>query len=146
VVEQGCECAEFLVAVLHEARVADGDDRPEFQGMVHRRTRQHHAVDQGDRDADGQAVWGSGGGEHRAATGGSMQVDKLAQPRVRRRQHHRSAGIEVADMTDQSLVENAVDGGAVVPGAFAIPGGHGPRCGHVVLSCRHNCLRFCTST
>ena len=45
-------------------------------------------------------------------------------------------------MTDQGLVENAVDGGTVVAGAFAIPGGHGSRRWAGMLFCGHGCLHF----
>ena len=55
-------------------------------------------------------------GEHRSAAGGAVQVKGFAEAGVRRRQHHRPAVADVADVADQRLVEDAMDGVAVVAG------------------------------
>ena len=84
VIEQSRQRAQFLIAVLYQACATDDDDRPVFQRVVQRRASQYQAVHQGDGDADRQALPGSGRGEHRAAAGGSVQVQDFAQPRVGR--------------------------------------------------------------
>ena len=106
--------------------------------MVQRRAGQHQRVDQGGGDADGQA--GSlFGGEHRAAAGGAVQVQGLAVAGVRRRQYHRPAVADVAEVTDQRLVEDAVNDIAVVVSALPVAGGSRSR-GGLVCGCPSNCL------
>ena len=128
VVEKRPQRPQFLGRVFDQARVADYHHRAVDQRMVQRRAGKHQPVDEGGGDTDGQAG-SSLGGEHRAAAGGAVQVEGFAAAGVRRRQDHRPAIADIAEMTDQRLVEDAMDDLAVVARAFPIPGGRGSCCG-----------------
>lgn len=95
--------------------------------MVQRRTCQHKTIDEGDGDTHGQARRGGLGREHRAAARGAVQVQGLAEAGVRGGQDHRAARAEIAEVADQGLVEDAVNGVAVVAGPLPISGGCGAR-------------------
>lgn len=148
VIQQAAQGPRFLRGVVDHARVTADDDRAEVHRMVHGRPGQHQGVDEGRGDADGQArprCFGCPGGQHRAAAGGTVQVEGFAVAGVRRRQHHRPTGTEVAQVTDQGLVQDVVDRLAVVAGAFPVAGGRRSRGGAV---CGHQRIAFdnCTST
>ena len=129
VIEQAIAAPATSPPVVDHARVTHHDDRAEVHRMVHRGARQHQPVDQGDGDAHRQArpdawpPWPPVVGRRR-----SNRAGRASRPTcVRRRQHHRPAGAQVTQMADQRLVEDVVDGAAVVACALPITGRRGVR-------------------
>ena len=130
VIEKRPQRPQLLGGVFDRAGVADYHHRATDQRMMQRRAGKHQPVDQGGGDTNGQAR-ASLGGEHRAAAGGAVKVQGFAAAGVRRRQHHRPTSVDIAEVTDQRLVEDAMDDLAVVAGAFPVAGRSGSCCGSV---------------
>ncbi|BCI88805.1 hypothetical protein NIIDMKKI_40110 [Mycobacterium kansasii] len=127
VVEQRVQGRQLLGVVVNRTRAAHHDYRAIVQGMVHRRAGQHQPVDEGGGDADGQAGWL--GAKHWSAAGGAVNVQRLSAADMHGRQDHRPAVADIAKVTEQGLVEDAMDGLAVVTSTLAVARGVVPGVG-----------------
>jgi hypothetical protein len=107
-----------LVLVGDLTRRPEDHDGPVVHRMVERAPRHHEAVDDGGRDAD----LGAGAQSLPGARGrGTMQVDRVADTGVDRGEAARGAVTVVeGDVTDERLVEDLVDRGAVVVASLGV--------------------------
>src|SRR5829696_4068324 len=102
---------ELLVRLAHGARVAEHHDRPVVDAHLEHRAREHHPVEQRHGQAHRHR---RADGPERAAGRRAVDVDLLADARVERRDDERLAFVGEADVSDERLVEDRLDGVAVV--------------------------------
>ena len=83
---------------------------------MHRGPRQHQTVEQRDRHADLGTVRRA---EHRVANC-TVQIQRVADPPVRHREHPRRAVDDEADVRHERLVEDVVGQHAIEASAFGV--------------------------
>src|SRR5579859_7658373 len=81
---------------------------------MERRACQHQSVDQCDGDARGCAA---GQGAEHAAGGRTVDVQSVADARVEGGDYVWLVLVDEAEVADEGLVEDGIDGGAIVGGA-----------------------------
>ena len=103
--------AQLLLRLGHRPRLAEHDDRAVVDAHLEHRAREHHAVEQRDGEADRHR---GAGGAQRPAGRRAVHVDLLAEARVQRGDHERLALVGEADVRHERLVEDGLDGVALV--------------------------------
>ena len=118
---------DLLGRILDQAGPAQHHHRAVVDRVVEGRAGQHQAVDEGDGDAHVEA-----GGEraHHPAGGRAVEVQRVADPGIAGGHGEGLAVDDEGDVTDEAVVEDAVDLGAIEDAAFreaAQPGAIGDR-------------------
>ncbi len=113
--EQG---PELLVGVVNRRPDTEEDHRPVVHRMVEGGPGEDDPVEESDRHADR----GTRGDRLQHGVGrGSVQVDDVAAARIGGRQHNGRAVLGKAHVADEPLVEDGVDGPAIVGAALFLP-------------------------
>jgi hypothetical protein len=143
--DEGSQGRVLLGRVVDRPGAAEDHHRAVVQRVMEGRAGQHQPVQQGDGDADLHA-----GAQAEPAAGRAVQVEVLADACVPGRDHVRLLVHHEADMAEEALVQDGVDGRAVVgcpfgqppdPGPGRRPVGHQPQGWNVTV---HNCYRSIT--
>src|SRR5258708_4243 len=98
--------------------------------MIEYRASEHESVEQGDGDADVHAFFHLT--EH-AAGRGTMDVEGIVFASVRSGDNKRLAGGDEANVAQETFVENAIRGFAIIDAALSFADEMSPRCGHLGL-------------
>src|ERR1700704_5446947 len=98
--------------------------------MIEYRASQHQSVEQGDGDADGHAVFHF---TQHAAGRGTMDVEAIVFASVRGGDNKRLAVGDETNGTQETFVENAIRGFAIIYAALGFANDTSPRCGHLGL-------------
>ena len=134
VLDQGAQGGFLLVGVGDRLGAADGHHRPVVHRVMEGRAGQHQAVHQGDGDADVHLR-----PQAEAAPGGTVQVERVAGPRVAGRDDVRLAAGHEPDVADEALVEDGVHRGPVVGGPLRQASDPGPLGSWVLVSVHGKC-------
>jgi hypothetical protein len=121
VLDQGAKGGVLLLGIDDQARATQHHHGPVLERMVEGGSCQDDAVQQRDGDAHRHAR-----PQAEPAAAGAVQVEGLAGARVPGRDHVRLAVHHEADVADEALVEDGVDGVAVVGGPLGQPPDPGP--------------------
>src|SRR5258708_23460994 len=98
--------------------------------MIEYRASEHESVEQRDGDADGHAFFHL---TQQAAGSGTMDVEAIVFASVRSGDNKRLAVGDETNVAQETFVENAIRGLAIIDATLGFANDTSPRCGHLGL-------------